>query len=150
MKLSTIDDIVYQDVEKMIDRIKTKKNRYLILYRTTRVLIFILGAMITIFSGTKSKLIEIYCFNPEHYILVLSISITVFTAIESLFGFRDKGKGNNMLLYELRRLRDRICFDYSKNRDIYNWKRDEYFKEYQKLLEAQKLMIENSDNEEND
>ncbi|MEA5428482.1 hypothetical protein [Arcicella lustrica] len=134
----------------MIDRIKSKKNRYLILYRTTRVLIFILGAMISILSGTKSKLIEIYCFNPEHFILVISISITVFTAIESLFGFRDKGKGNNMLLYELRRLRDRICFDYSKNSDIYNWKRDEYFKEYQKLLEAQKLMIENSDNEEND
>ena len=150
MKLSTIDDIVYQDVEKMIDRIKSKKNRYLILYRTTRVLIFILGAMISILSGTKSKLIEIYCFNPEHFILVISISITMFTAIESLFGFRDKGKGNNMLLYELRRLRDRICFDYSKNSDIYNWKRDEYFKEYQKLLEAQKLMIENSDNEEND
>jgi len=106
--------------------------------------------MISILSGTKSKLIEIYCFNPEHFILVISISITMFTAIESLFGFRDKGKGNNMLLYELRRLRDRICFDYSKNSDIYNWKRDEYFKEYQKLLEAQKLMIENSDNEEND
>ena len=74
----------------------------------------------------------------------------MFTAIESLFGFRDKGKGNNMLLYELRRLHDRICFDYSKNKDMYNWKRDEYFKEYQKLLEVQKLMIENSDNEEND
>ncbi len=55
-----------------------------------------------------------------------------------------------MLLYKLRRLRDGICFDYSKNWDMYNWKRDEYFKEYQKLLEVQKLMIENSDKEENE
>ena len=30
-----------------------------------------------------------------------------------------------MLLYELRRLRDRICFDYSKNRDMYKWPDEE-------------------------
>ena len=114
--------------------------------------------MITILTGSGAKIIVLtrsegmpkMVIHTEHIVLIISVCITLFTAIESLFGFRDKGKGNSMLLYELRRLRDRICFDYSKNKDMYMWKRDEYFKEYQKLLEAQKLMIENSDNEDND
>lgn len=143
MKLPSLNDIVYKDIEKTIDRIKTKKNRYLFLYRATKISVFISGALITILTGIKFS-------NHEQFVLFISVGISLFTAIEGLFNFRDKGKGNNMLLYELRRLRDRICFDYSKNRDMYNLKRDEYFEEYQKLLEAQKLMIENADNEDDD
>lgn len=148
MKLSSIDDIVYKDIEAMIDKIKAKKNRYLFLYRATKILVFVSGAIITILTGSKDTLK--ICPNNSQIVHIISVCITLFTAIESLFSFRDKGKGNNMLLYELRRLRDRICFDYSKNRDMYNLKRDEYFEEYQKLLEAQKLMIENADNEDSD
>jgi hypothetical protein len=141
-------DLLYQDIEKRIDSIKQKKNLYLSLFRTTKIIVFIAGATITILTGweitseTKSK------FNPDNYILVISACITLLAAIEGLFNFRDKGKSYDVLLFELRRLRDQICFDYIVSAYSYEKNKKIHFDKFQSILESQKSIIENSEGED--
>jgi hypothetical protein len=126
-------DLLYQDIEKRIDSIKQKKNLYLSLFRTTKIIVFIAGATITILTGweitseTKSK------FNPDNYILVISACITLLAAIEGLFNFRDKGK---------------ICFDYIVSAYSYEKNKKIHFDKFQSILESQKSIIENSEGED--
>ena len=139
-------DLLYKDIESRIDSIKTKKNTYTILYRTSKVVVFVAGALITILTGWKmyndSK------FNADNYVLVISSCVTLLAAIEGLFAFKEKGKSYDFFLFDLRRLRDRICFDYIKSPDFYNQNKDKHFEDYQKILESQKAIIENSDTDE--
>lgn len=148
MKISELKkDFLYDDIEKRIEHIKRKKNTYIILFRITKIIVFIAGAMITIMTGWKIISAEIE-FNPDNYILVISAGITLLAAIEGLFNFRDKGKSYDVLLFELRRLRDRICFDYVKGPAVYEQNKNEYFLQYQAILNSQRSIIENSDNGE--
>ncbi|WP_281231423.1 DUF4231 domain-containing protein [Flavobacterium gelatinilyticum] len=142
MKIEQLNkDILYSDIENRIDSIKAKKNINITLFRTTRVVVFIAGAVITILTGWKNDL----PFDSENCILIISASISVLAAMEGLFSFKEKGKSNNLLLFELRRLRDRICFDFIKG--IYEETKEAHFLKYQEILEAQKALIENSDND---
>lgn len=136
-------DLLYYDIEERIDSIKRKKDVYLFLYRATKIVVFIAGATVTVLTGWEifNKKEE---FHPENYVLVISASITVLAAIEGLFSFKDKGKSNDLLLFELRRLRDRICYDYTKGELIYKENRDQHFLKYQEILESQKAIIEDS------
>lgn len=144
-KLKQTDDL-YRDIEARIDSIKNKKNVYLILFRATKVIVFIAGAMITILTGLK---IAASCkFEPDNYVLVISACITLLAALEGLFGFKDKGRSYDVFLFELRRLRDRICYDYMKSPELYEQNKDKHFEKYQEILEAQKAIIENSDSGE--
>lgn len=140
------NDFLYQDIDSRIESIKRKKNLYIVLYRITKIIVFLAGASITILTGWK---MATECkINTNNYILVISAFITVSAAIEGLFNFKDKGKSYDVFLFDLRRLRDKICFDYVKNPNLYENNKDEHFKEYQAILLSQKSIIENSDSGE--
>jgi hypothetical protein len=141
-------DLLYRDIESRIDKIRKKKNRYIVLHRATKVIVFLAGASITILTGWKMT--EGSKFNPDNYILVISAGITVFAAVEGLFNFKDKGKGYDIFLFKLRNLRDKICFDYSKSPDQYKENKDAHFKDYQDTLQSQISIIEDSDSEGKD
>lgn len=142
-------DFLYKDIEERIDHIKGKKNKYIILFRITKIIVFIAGAMITILTGWKiANESEPNPKDYNNYILVISAGITLLAAIEGLFNFRDKGKSYDVLLFELRRLRDRICFDYVNDPNVYEQNKSKYFLEYQAILNSQRSIIENSDNGE--
>lgn len=136
-------DLLYSDLELRIDSIQGKKRVYTVLFRTSKVLTFIAGASITILTGWKIK----GGGQPgnDNVILIISASIALLAAVEGLFNFRDKGKSYDALLFDLRRLRDRICYDFMKGPEIYEQNKDGHFDEYQKILQAQKSIIENND-----
>ncbi len=148
------DDPLYQDIESKIDSIKNKKNLYLIFYRVTKVVVFMAGASITILTGLKissnlnEETIESLKVNFDNYVLALSAFVTFLAATEGLFSFKDKGKSYDVFLFDLRRLRDRICYDYLKGPEVYAQNKDEHFRKYQEILESQKSIIENSDSGE--
>lgn len=144
MKIKALkeNDIFYKDLESRIDSIKAKKNKYTILYKTTKIIVFMAGASITILTGWK-----MYCdckFNVENAVLVISSGVTLLAALEGLFAFKEKGQGYDIFLFDLRRLRDRICYEYMKSPILYQRNRDKHFDDYQKILESQKAIIENS------
>ena len=136
-------DVLYSDIELRIESIKRKKRVYTVLFRLTKVLTFVAGATITILTGWKIS--GDGKSDNDNYVLILSANIALLAAVEGLFNFRDKGKSYDVLLFDLRRLRDRICYDYMKSPALYEGNRDGYFDEYQNILQAQKLIIENYD-----
>ena len=138
-----IDDLLYKDLKSRIKKIRKKKTRYIVLHRATKVIVFLAGASITILTGWKMT--EGSKFDPDNYILVISACIAVFAAVDGLFNFKDKGRSYDIFLFELRRLRDKLCFNYTRNQDVYKEKKDAHFKDYQDILESQKSIIENSD-----
>ncbi|MBP9792881.1 MAG: hypothetical protein KBC56_02665 [Flavobacterium sp.] len=149
MKITELieSDLLYRDIEIRIENIKRKKNMYLILFRSSKVITFSAGAMITILTGLNITDNTI-TYNPGNFILIISASITLLAAIEGLFDFKDKGKNNDIILFDLRRLRDRICFDFVKGPEIYNEQKQKHFEDYQKILESQKSYLESSGGEE--
>ncbi|ACU60991.1 SLATT domain-containing protein [Chitinophaga pinensis] len=136
-------DLLYREIELRIDSIKSKKRVYTVLYRTSKVFTFIAGASITVLTGWKisggGKA------DNDNFILVISATIALLAALEGLFNFRDKGRSYDALLFDLRRLRDRICYDFIKGPALYEENKDAHFEEYQKILQAQKSIIENYD-----
>lgn len=155
MKIPALkDDLLYNDVEEVISRIKRKKNTYLIAYRLTKAVVFLLGASITVVTGWKaagepdtSVLTKISA-QANNYILVVSAAISLLAALEGLFNFKDKGKSYDILLFELRRLRDRICFDFITDPKEYEENKNTRFKEYQMILQSQKSIIESADDDD--
>lgn len=156
MKLPALQkDILYSDIEERIKSFKSKKSRYLFFYRLTRLAVFLGGGLITVITGWQlaKDNASATCFldnlakdeNSKNIILLISASISLLTAVEGLFNFREKGKGNDVLLFNLRRLRDQICFAQSQNQ--YDKRKAEFFLEYQKIIEAQRILIENSDDD---
>ncbi|TWV95128.1 SLATT domain-containing protein [Chitinophaga pinensis] len=137
------NDLLYSDIELRIDSIKNKKRLYTVLYRTTKVFTFIAGASITVLTGWKISGGD----KPNHdnVILIISTGIALLAALEGLFNFRDKGRNYDALLFDLRRLRDRICYDFMKGAASYEANKDAHFEEYQKILQAQKTIIEHYD-----
>jgi len=136
-------DPLYEDIESRIAKIRRKKTRYIVLHRTTKVLVFLAGASITVLTGWK--ITESSKLNPDNYILVISACITVLAAVEGLFNFKDKGISYDVFLFELRGLRDKICFDYNKNPNLSEADKEAHFKDYQKILQSQKSIIEDSE-----
>jgi hypothetical protein len=136
-------DLLYSDIESRIDGIKMKKKIYTVLYRTTKAVTFIAGASITVLTGWKIS--ADLKPNSDNYILIISAGIALLAALEGLFNFRDKGRSYDVLLFDLRRLRDRICYDFMKSPELYEKNKDSHFDEFQKILLAQKTIIENYD-----
>lgn len=139
-------DVLYRDIEQRIDSIKAKKRVYTVFYRLTKVIVFMAGAAITILTGLNIE--GRLDFPTENYVLVISAGVTLLAAIEGLFRFKDKGRSYDVFLFDLRRLRDRMCFDYLKDKAFYEQNREMHFLKYQEILEIQKLIIENSEGEE--
>lgn len=140
------NDLLYSDIESRIDSIKRKKQIYTVFYRMTKVITFLAGAAITILTGWKISA-EVKPDN-DNIVLMISASLTMLAALEGLFNFRDKGRSYDVLLFDLRRLRDRICYDFMKSPKLYEENRDLHFEEYQRILQAQKSIIENYDGAE--
>jgi len=138
-----IDDLLYKDLKSRIDKIRKKKNMYIVLHRTSKVIVFLAGASITILTGWKMT--EGSKFYPDNDILVISACIAVFAAVDGLFNFKDKGRSYDFFLFDLKELRNEICFDYTRNPDLYKENKDVYFETYQDILQSQKSIIENSD-----
>ncbi len=146
-KILKSSDILYQDILSKIDGLKKKKNIYNILYRSTKVVVILIGASITTVSGWQiagSGSFTIFSFTPENYILLSSAILTVLAAFEGLFNFRDKGKSYDLFLFELRRLRDKISFDYMKGTEIYEKNKESNFQNFQTIMASQKTIIEDS------
>ncbi|WP_294322603.1 SLATT domain-containing protein [uncultured Chryseobacterium sp.] len=118
-------DILYRDIEQRIDSIKAKKRVYTVFYRLTKVTVFMAGAAITILTGLKIE--GRLDFPTENYVLVISAGVTLLAAIEGLFRFKDKGRSYDVFLFDLRRLRDRMCFDYLKDKALYEQNREIHF-----------------------
>lgn len=149
MKIKTLkeNDPFYSDLELRIDSIKHRKQMYTIFYRSIKVFVFIAGALITILTGWKSC-----CPDPsqtENFVLILSSTVAFFAAIEGLFSFRDKGKSYDYFLFDLRRLRDRISFEYMESPELYSKNRHTHFEDYQGILQSQRSIIEISETTEN-
>ena len=136
------EDLLYEDVELHIDKIKRKKNIYLVFYRIIKMLTFIGGAGITILVGWDKNPPNALLF--KHTILIISACITFIAAFEGIFNLKDKALAYDVFLFELRRLRDGMSFDFNKDPGIYNQKREEYFNKFQEILSAQKSIIEDS------
>lgn len=145
MKIPELNDkdLLYRDIESRIDSIKNKKRLYTLWYRTSKVVTFIAGSSITILTGWKIK--GGGKPDTDNFVLIISASVALLAALEGLFNFRDKGRSYDVLLFDLRRLRDRICYDYMKGSELYESNRDSHFEEFQKILQAQKTIIENYD-----
>jgi hypothetical protein len=145
MKIPALNDkdLLYSDIESRIDSIKRKKRLYTVLSRTNKVITFIAGASITILTGWKIS--DEGKPDVANFVLAISAGIALLAAFEGLFNLRDKGKSYDVLLFDLRRLRDRICYDFMKGSEIYEKNKDGHFEEYQKILQAQKLIIETYD-----
>ncbi|QHS59092.1 DUF4231 domain-containing protein [Chitinophaga agri] len=137
------NDFLYRDIESRIDSIKRKKLTYTTLYRTTKVLTIIAGASITVLTGWKISGGSIP--GSDNVVLIISAVVTVFAAVEGVFNFRDKGRSYDALLFDLRRLRDRICYDFTKGTELYTANKDTHFDEYQRILQSQKSIIEEYD-----
>lgn len=135
-------DRLYIDVDFQIDKIKSKKNRYVITYRFSQILVFVLGAVITIIAGWSNA--NNLPFDSKNGILIISSSVTVMVAIQGLFDLKDKAWSYDILTYELRKLRSRMAFDFHKDPEQYKKSYEEYFVEFQRILESQKGIIENS------
>ncbi|PWV55599.1 SLATT domain-containing protein [Chitinophaga sp. S165] len=136
-------DLLYRDVELRIDSIQRKKTMYTVMYRASKVVTFIAGSSITVLTGWRIK--DGGKPDTDNFVLIISASVALLAALEGLFNFRDKGRSYDVLLFDLRRLRDRICYDYMKGPEIYEGNKDSRFEEYQKILQAQKTIIENYD-----
>lgn len=139
----TQTDLLYKDIESSISSIRAKQRRYNSFYLATKVLIFTAGALITITTGWQLELCE--TFNHNNLVLVLSTGVALLTSLEGLFHFKDKGKSYDILLFELRRLRDRICFDFTNNLENYHENKRKHFEAYQLILESQRSIIESAD-----
>ena len=137
------EDPLYQEIESRIDKIKGKKTKYIISYRVLKVLVLLASASIAILQGFD--LLEGSEFKPDNLILIISVCITLFVAVEELLSLKDKGKGYDIFLFDLRRLHDRICFDYITSPEHYAKEMKGHFDRYQEILETQKTIIENSD-----
>lgn len=142
MKIKTLKetDALYADIETRIDGIKAKKNLYTLFFRFSKIAIFAGGALITIFTGWKDGALSDT--DLRNRVLIISASISMLAALEGLFALREKGKSYDVLLFDLRRLRDRICYDYIKSPEVYANNRDLHFQKYQEILESQKAIIE--------
>ena len=136
------NDLLYKGIESEIDHIRTKKTKYIVLHRTTKVIIFLAAGSITILTGWKMT--DGSTFRADNYILVISACIAALAGVDGLFNFKDKGKSYDVFLFKLRRLRDKICFEYTSSPRLYHEKKDAHFKEYQEILESQRSIIENS------
>ncbi|MBO9702970.1 MAG: DUF4231 domain-containing protein [Sporocytophaga sp.] len=143
MKIKELnEDLIYKSVQLWIDKIRNKKRRYAAFYKVSRVLTFFGSASITIIVGWKKP--EELEMSSANLILLISAFIAFTAAIEGLFDLKDKAKSYDVFLFELRRLRDRMSYDYSKDQKLYEQNKDQYFSKYEGILNAQKMIIENS------
>lgn len=133
--------ILYREIEEAILRIKKKKKRYVFFHKVIKILLLIAGGAITVLTGWKFAPTQ--SIDPN-VILLLSSAITIVAAIESLFDTRDKAMGYTVLLFELRKLRDTLCFNYEMSKDQFDKEIANYQKAYEDILASQKTIIENS------
>ncbi len=82
------EDLLYEDVELHIDKIKSKKNTYVLLYRFMKIITFIGGAGITILIGWDK--VPENTLQFKRTILILSACITFIAAFEGIFNLSDK------------------------------------------------------------
>ncbi|MCE7991084.1 MAG: SLATT domain-containing protein [Roseivirga sp.] len=132
-------DDVYMALEEYIDKIRRKKRRYGRSYKAAKILVFLAGGLITVFTGWKHQDGDIRAYS--NVILVISATIALITALEGLFSLRVKAESYDLLLFRLRRLRERMYNQYQKDAEVYAELLPACFKEYQEILEEQKAII---------
>lgn len=133
-------DILYKELEDRIDAIKRKKNTYTWCYRSLRILTFAAVALITILTGWQE--IPKDTISVKNWILIISTVITLFTALEGLFDLREKAMGYDVFLFELRKLRNQICYDFNKGPEVYEQNKDKHFEAFAVAIATQKSIIE--------
>lgn len=143
------DDGLHKELETQIFKIRHKKQRYTLWKNITRVVLLVLAAFITLISGwnildDNLSLMFSFSISQDHMILILSTIITLLTAMEALFKYSDKSTTYGVMLFELRNLKRKICYDFEKNPDLYFKNKDDHFNEYQEILKSQKELIEES------
>ncbi len=138
-------DLLYADIERRIDRIHRKKNLYVNIHKFTKVTIFCSGVVITILTGWAFNIRYFgpYNFNPNSTVLVTSVMITLLAALEAVFSFKDKAMSYDLFLYDLRKIRDKIAYDFDRG-NYDSERKDKHFDAFQRILESKKGIIEGS------
>jgi hypothetical protein len=145
------EDGLYKELAHYIDKIKRKKGSYTYWKNSTRMILLLLGACITLIAGWNitmndkiSLMVSTWDISEGHMTLILSTIITLITAIEALFKFSEKATTYGVMLFELRNLRRKICYDFEKDPALYLANKDAHFNDYQEILKSQKELIEES------
>lgn len=141
-------DILYKDIEDRIEHIKAKKNLNFTFYRSVRMLVFLGGAGVTILSGMNISSNETSV--TKFWALALSAVVTFLASFEGLFLFKDKGRNSYLVLFELRKLRNKICFEYAQSPSLYEQNKAQHFNEYQSILENQKQLMMDIDTQDDE
>ncbi len=137
-------DILYADLEKRLDSMKGKRRKYVLFHKLNKVIMIGAGAAITVITGWNFDdcCIWLYGLTPNNIVLVTSALITLLAAMEGLFNFKDKAMLYEVLVFDLRKLRNDIVYDADKG--LYPGNRDEYYVRYKDILESKKDVIEES------
>jgi steroid 5-alpha reductase family enzyme len=109
MKDTSITDKLYIDIEKKIDRCKTKATAYTVLFYFIRITLILLAAAITLVTAYKKA------FNIDFGELVLWLGAitTVLTATDTLYQTDSKRNTYKTMLHDYRVLRTDFVYHYN-------------------------------------
>lgn len=133
-------DNVYKDLEAHIAKIQRKKRRFARSYRISKMITFLFGGAITVLTGWQIDTGE----NPPilaNLVLIFGASVAIIAGADGVFSWKQKAESYDLLLFELRRLNDRMLRQFDRAPDEYRDQLESHFLEYQKVIEAQKGII---------
>lgn len=132
MKDNKIDDELYIQIQKEINRIEFKQEFNRALYYIMRIFQIALTGWITFISGSESV--------NSNLILFLGVVTTGITAIETLFNFDSKKDIYSLLLFDLRAIRAEFVFHWISGKIDENVK-IELFDKYMAAKSSIRTMI---------
>jgi len=145
------EDGLFREITLQVLFLLQKKHRYTYWKNSTRIILLVLSAIITLVSGWDatqtdkiSMTISNFDLSEGHVILILSTLVTLITAVEAFFRYTDKANTYSLMHFEFRALQRRMCYDFEKDPELYKASKDEYFKQYQDILSSQRDLFEDS------
>lgn len=143
MKDKSINHPFYLQIQRDIDRVEKKSDKYRNAFYTIRIGLIIIASAITIASGWKPDPdpVSSWIFN---LLLVLGALTTAITALDTLFQVETKKNTYKLMLVELREIRSEAVFYHNKKDEKALQSRiDEHlFPKYQIIMAYSKSLIE--------
>ncbi len=131
MKDKSIADPFYQQIQKEIDKVEDKANRYIFSFYFIRITQILLTGAITVLSGFAKC--QICMGIDKGYVLILGVIVTAITAIDTLFQIETKKNTYKLVLFEFRFIRSEFVYKYIQgNRYVDAQSRDELYEKYKK------------------
>ena len=139
MKNPEIEHDFYKQLQRDIDRIDSKSDKYRNIYYLLRVLLIGLAFIITVLSGWNGKEGE----DILNCVLIFGALTTVITAIDTLFQTETKKNTYRLMLVELREIRSELVFYHMhQDSDLDIIVKDKLFPKYQAIMAYSKSLIE--------